>query len=165
MGGWTDERVTRLRTFWAEGLSASEIARRLGGVTRNAVLGKIWRLGLSGRPTASAPRTRVVTSRRPPAPRQARSHRPRPGCSTTSSDAPMRLRAVASTGAPTVILVGLVQRLDLLGLHACRWPIGDPKAATFAFCGRRAVAGPYCPAHRRVAYFGADRTAGNGAAA
>jgi GcrA cell cycle regulator len=48
--GWTDERVDALKTLWAEGHSASQIAKKLGGVTRNGVIGKVHRLGLSGRP-------------------------------------------------------------------------------------------------------------------
>ena len=46
---WTDERVELLKKLWAEGLSASQIAARLGGVTRNAVIGKAHRLGLTGK--------------------------------------------------------------------------------------------------------------------
>jgi GcrA cell cycle regulator len=46
---WTDERVETLKTMWTEGKSASQIARELGGVTRNAVIGKVHRLGLSNR--------------------------------------------------------------------------------------------------------------------
>src|SRR5690348_13278389 len=49
--GWTDERVEQLKNLWTEGLSASQIARALGGVTRNAVIGKVHRLGLAGRAT------------------------------------------------------------------------------------------------------------------
>ena len=48
---WTDERTEKLKKLWAEGLSASQIANQLGGVTRNAVIGKVHRLGLSGRAT------------------------------------------------------------------------------------------------------------------
>ena len=62
--GWTDERVELLKKLWAEGLSASQIAGRLGGVTRNAVIGKVHRLGLSGRATSSrssSPRPRRAT--------------------------------------------------------------------------------------------------------
>ena len=58
---WTDERVETLKKLWAEGLSASQIAAALGGVTRNAVIGKVHRLGLSGRvksPSSGAPRAR-----------------------------------------------------------------------------------------------------------
>ena len=52
---WTDERVELLKRLWSEGLSASQIAAQIGGVTRNAVIGKVHRLGLSGR--AKAPST------------------------------------------------------------------------------------------------------------
>ena len=45
---WTDERVELLKKLWADGLSASQIAGELGGITRNAVIGKVHRLGLSG---------------------------------------------------------------------------------------------------------------------
>ena len=59
---WTDDRVELLKKLWAEGLSASQIAAKLaGGVTRNAVIGKVHRMGLSGRVTrarVSTPRTR-----------------------------------------------------------------------------------------------------------
>ncbi|HEY4403401.1 MAG TPA: GcrA family cell cycle regulator, partial [Xanthobacteraceae bacterium] len=58
---WTEERVESLKKLWGEGLSASQIAAELGGITRNAVIGKVHRLGLSGRaksPSASAPRPR-----------------------------------------------------------------------------------------------------------
>ncbi|MBP8939426.1 MAG: GcrA cell cycle regulator, partial [Agrobacterium sp.] len=46
---WTDERVEKLKKLWAEGLSASQIAAQLGGVSRNAVIGKVHRLNLPGR--------------------------------------------------------------------------------------------------------------------
>eukprot|EP01037_Dinobryon_pediforme_P013111 gene13111-13213_t len=46
--GWTDDRVSTLKKLWLDGLSASQIAKQLGGVTRNAVIGKVHRLGLSG---------------------------------------------------------------------------------------------------------------------
>src|SRR5207247_4297849 len=58
---WTDERVELLKKLWADGLSASQIAAELGGITRNAVIGKVHRLGLSGRaksPSSAAPRQR-----------------------------------------------------------------------------------------------------------
>ncbi len=57
---WTDERVELLKKLWADGLSASQIAAELGGITRNAVIGKVHRLKLSARakPTNTAPRSR-----------------------------------------------------------------------------------------------------------
>ena len=53
---WTDERVELLKKLWTDGLSASQIASRMGGLTRNAVIGKVHRLGLSGRTRPARPR-------------------------------------------------------------------------------------------------------------
>ena len=73
---WNDERVELLKKLWADGLSASQIAGRLGGVTRNAVIGKVHRLGLSGRATTSRmkshrPRARAQSAKRLMKPRFA----------------------------------------------------------------------------------------------
>src|SRR3712207_7312197 len=70
---WTDERVELLKKLWTDGLSASQIAAELGNVTRNAVIGKVHRLGLSGRakdkvPAAAAQRPRNKLARPPSAP-------------------------------------------------------------------------------------------------
>ncbi len=84
---WTDERVTKLQEMWNEGLSAAQIARELGGVTRNAVIGKVHRLGLSnrnggpGRPSAAgepegAPAE--MAAQAPDAPAQSASEAPEP---------------------------------------------------------------------------------------
>ena len=56
---WTDDRVEILKKLWAEGLSASQIARELGDVTRNAVIGKVHRLGLAGRASPTKPKSRL----------------------------------------------------------------------------------------------------------
>ena len=69
---WTDERVEKLKTMWGEGQSASQIAKELGGVTRNAVIGKVHRLGLSNRastkPTAPAADAKPAKPAAAPAP-------------------------------------------------------------------------------------------------
>ncbi|WP_304437865.1 GcrA family cell cycle regulator, partial [Gemmobacter sp. LW-1] len=77
---WTDERVETLKRMWSEGQSASQIAKELGGVTRNAVIGKVHRLGLSNRVggaggkedeeevAVEAPAPRVETPRPAPEP-------------------------------------------------------------------------------------------------
>ena len=62
--GWTDERVELLKKLWLDGLSASQIAKQLGGVTRNAVIGKVHRLGLSGRAAPSKPAAHGRSRRR-----------------------------------------------------------------------------------------------------
>ena len=76
---WTEDRVETLKKLWADGLSASQIAKQLGGVTRNAVIGKVHRLGLSGRAAPSRPARR-------PAPRPA----PRPAAAETVRTRPRR---------------------------------------------------------------------------
>src|SRR5262245_35720412 len=74
---WSDERVEQLKSLWTEGLSASQIARALGGVTRNAVIGKVHRLALAGRaspsrserpPVAMAPKSTSLRTHVPAAP-------------------------------------------------------------------------------------------------
>ncbi len=136
--GWTDDRVTTLKKLWLEGLSASQIAKHLGGVTRNAVIGKVHRLGLSGRATPSKP-ARVVV--RVPRPRVAVIAAPRR--SEPSAPVLTAVTRVETPGSATVLT---------LGQHMCKWPIGDPSTREFTFCGRGAGHGPYCTDHAAVAY-------------
>ncbi len=77
--GWTEERVAELKKLWAEGHSASQIAKRLGSVTRNAVIGKVHRLGLSGRATPSRPVKRPPRLARPKPQHSFRVRPPPPG--------------------------------------------------------------------------------------
>ena len=74
---WTEERISRLKKLWTEGKSASQIAATFGDITRNAVIGKVHRLGLSSRPSPirrqpAAPRPVQVQAQAPVAQRQAR---------------------------------------------------------------------------------------------
>jgi len=142
--GWTDERVTLLRKLWAEGLSASQIAKQLGGVTRNAVIGKVHRLGLAGRATPSRPAKRPVRTARPrivgpTAPRM------RP-TSTLPSVVIPHLEPVRFEDGKAASVLTLSDTM-------CKYPIGDPTDPDFAFCGRgSAASGPYCADHARLAY-------------
>ncbi|PZQ63457.1 MAG: GcrA cell cycle regulator [Phenylobacterium zucineum] len=142
--GWTDAAVLALRELWADpDLSAAVIARKLG-VSRNAVLGKVHRLGLSNRGRG----TRVARPR--PAPRPRRTAAPRtPAAQVRPGPPPVAARVTCPVVDPGP---GLVERLEDLSVAACRWPIGDPKSEAFRFCGRRARAAPYCDAHRRIAF-------------
>ena len=146
--GWTDERVALLTKLWADGLSASQIAAELGGITRNAVIGKVHRLGLSGRAksaSSSAPRQRKARSsghmmRVPRASMR--------GNTALAYDYEMEPE-------PELIEIPLEQRKTLLQLtdKTCRWPIGDPGSTEFFFCGgENANEQPYCAYHARVAY-------------
>jgi GcrA cell cycle regulator len=141
-GGWTDDRVASLKKLWLEGLSASQIAKQLGGVTRNAVIGKVHRLGLSGRAAPAAPARPVFKPPRPARPAMVANHAPRRAEPTTPS-APSLPMVQEAPGSATVLT---------LGAHMCKWPIGDPSTDAFSFCGRRTGEGPYCNDHARVAY-------------
>lgn len=142
MTSWSEPRITTLRTLWLDGLSASQIAKSLGGVTRNAVIGKIHRLGLSGRGAPSAPGRAPRVS----VPRVARVRRPTPVRIAPPQRA-ARLPARPPVEAPEG--PGLIADMTDLGVHACKWPIGDPKSPSFSFCGRHAD-GRYCAAHEAV---------------
>ena len=125
---WTEDRVDTLKTLWNEGLSASQIAGKLGGVTRNAVIGKVHRLGLSGRATPAKPK--AVEPKAAPQPVRER---------TVSMDP-----ATFGIGRPTV---------SSIGANECKWPIGDPASADFHFCGQGAAGGkPYCAYHSQLAF-------------
>ncbi|MEM1287632.1 MAG: GcrA family cell cycle regulator [Pseudomonadota bacterium] len=164
---WTDERVEVLKTMWLAGSSASQIAAVLGDVTRNAVIGKVHRLGLSGRgkPTStSAPRPRK--------PRATSSYSSKPRRSPTRGG-PVSVGATALRtnpdanvvvaldaepavrGRADLVLVGESPQLSIQELNedTCRWPVGDPLKDDFHFCGRKALENqPYCEYHCGIAF-------------
>lgn len=154
--GWTDERVETLKKLWLDGLSASQIAKQLGGVTRNGVIGKVHRLGLAGRATPSAPHERKKVARPAPIPATPRARKaPRPAPIPT---APRERKEVTekvvepAAPLPYVDEPGSATILTI-DAHMCKWPIGDPSADNFTFCGKRFDDdGPYCVGHARVAY-------------
>jgi GcrA cell cycle regulator len=142
--GWTDERVELLKKLWQDGLSASQIAKQLGGVTRNAVIGKVHRLGLSGRATPSKPQRTVFKAPRPPRPVSAHHAPSVPRRLAEPQPSPAALRILDEEPGTATVLT--------LGAHMCKWPIGDPALDNFTFCGRRTDDGPYCQHHAQVAY-------------
>lgn len=175
---WTDERVAILSKMWGEGNSASQIAKELGGVTRNAVIGKVHRLGLSNRATTSkaAPKAKPAPKAKVAAPKVS---------STTVKSVPIkpvteipaardipRKRPIITAGKPlppqpsasevsaealakVVEIEGKAKKLTLMQLteRTCKWPIGDPATDDFWFCGHAVQAGkPYCETHVAVAF-------------
>jgi GcrA cell cycle regulator len=179
--GWTEERVELLKKLWLEGLSASQIAGVLGeGVTRNAVIGKVHRLKLSGRakPASSTPRVRNASrssARRVSSP-SGGSSSPRSSLggmmkSRSLGSAPMHgatalkisedVEAEAYVAPQAVeLFIPVAERLSLLQLseNTCKWPIGDPLSSEFYFCGQHSNDGkPYCEFHSRRAYHQVDR--------
>jgi len=149
---WTDDRVEQLKKLWEGGLSASQIAAELGNVTRNAVIGKVHRLGLSGRaksPSSAAPRPRK------PRPATQMVRMPRPVARGNTALA--HNYEVELEPDPIAIdnVIPISQRLSLVELSdaTCHWPVGDPASQDFYFCGGKAVTGqPYCAHHARIAY-------------
>jgi GcrA cell cycle regulator len=145
-GTWTHERVEQLKSCLNAGFSCSQIAREIG-VTRNAVIGKIARLKLvrvqdalagqrARRALPSAPRARIVTQHQ-------------------------ILKALrAMPEPPGEPASGGANRCSLLelGQGKCRWPINEPGADNFCFCGDQPVDGlPYCAPHARMAYHSSGR--------
>ena len=163
--GWTEERVELLKKLWADGLSASQIAGRLGDVTRNAVIGKVHRLGLAGRATtsrarAARPRNRVAHLPLRPTRVQYRTHG---NAALKPVYAPVERPAVALSVVPKIVEetdMPAPLKLPLLDLKesSCRWPIGDPQDENFYFCGHQKKMGSsYCEHHAKAAFQPAAR--------
>jgi GcrA cell cycle regulator len=136
---WNEERTATLRKLWLEGMSASQVARQLGGVSRSAVIGKVHRLGITVRDIPARQRSTVRSAvRAQPRARIVRDAVPTPRPT-------LRLVEVADM-APTANILGLE-------IHSCRWPIGNPESHDFGFCGREKTArGSYCDDHARGAF-------------
>ena len=130
---WTYERIEKLKKLWEEGLTASRIATELGDVTRNAVIGKAHRLGLSGRMASKGPISGISIIRK------KKIHIPKDQKIIeieTQSNEPMN---------PTPFS-GIRDGL-------CRWPIGEPENSNFKFCGRTTNEDfVYCKEHHKKAY-------------
>jgi GcrA cell cycle regulator len=146
---WSHNRIVQLKKLWHAGLSASQIAAELGNVSRNAVIGKVHRLGLPSRaksPSSAAP------WRRKAHPAQ---HATRPVTRGNTALAQAREAEVESDPVTSDNVVPIRRRLSLLELNevTCHWPIGDPLSPDFFFCGGKVLTGsPYCAQHARVAY-------------
>ena len=162
---WTDERVELLKKMWSEGQSASQIAKELGNVTRNAVIGKVHRLGLSNRagavPVKPAEKPEPQAAARPapksPEPAAAapepRAERPAAPAQTAPQPVAQRPKIVpagqplppqpsANEISPEALasvreVEKKARRITLMELteRTCKWPIGDPATDDFWFCG------------------------------
>jgi GcrA cell cycle regulator len=152
---WTEEKVRKLLELHALGYSASQIAAELGGCTRNAVIGKLHRRGLT--------KTRPPASERPKRERKKReqTEKPEPQFKTIRSAyrranfgfmQPVEIRELITDLPAEEPTPGMVKLMDLRH-HHCRWPIGEPTDPGFVFCGKRKVDGvSYCREHSRVAF-------------
>jgi GcrA cell cycle regulator len=147
---WSESAVYNLKTHWKDGLSAAQIAKQLaprGGLSRNAVIGKVHREGLVGRSKA----TRTY-NRPPPAPRKENTIRlGRTGVWPRHEAPEIKVnRPVRDPGPEPLSARGEAAVLSL-NADQCKYPIGDPKHADFGFCART-CSGVYCGAHRGLSY-------------
>jgi len=172
---WTDERVKTLKRMWMEGRSASQIAKELQEVTRNAVIGKVHRLGLSNRSTGGDTKPNNSQKISPPqktAPKSVtldntteteKPHPfrpiPRPKLIITAGQ-PLPPQPSANEVSPEALatvkeIEKKAKKLSVMELteRTCKWPVGDPATENFWFCGLPAQTGkPYCEAHVGVAF-------------
>lgn len=156
---WNDERTALLEKMWTEGKSAAEIAKELGeGVTRNAVIGKAHRMGLSGRPSPIKKQKPATADKKTVTKAKAKTPAAKPAEPLVSKNlmplpnAPRREKKQPPSGKGLSIL-DLTDRI-------CKWPLGDPQEADFHFCGDAVHPGrPYCVEHCTEAYQALQRKA------
>lgn len=155
---WTDELVVTIKRLWKEGHSATGIAATIGGFSRNAVMGKIHRLGLN--------RTREFpcNKARPPKKiRRPRLPKPAPPVKAEAVRLPPNLEAIRRL-EPVKNADGQYVTVLRLESWQCRFPIGDPKKPGMFFCARPCGEHVYCADHRRLCYQpGAPKKRGRGA--
>ena len=178
---WTDERIATLTKMWEGGATASQIADELGGVSRNAVIGKAHRLGLKSRPSP------VKANEPKPAPAPIERDAEDDDISVAASEVPTQPLPNREPDRPRVVSVGpggflrqgpgdqqapippapprrlvpakpspeMADKTSLLELNdrVCRWPMGHPGEPDFHFCGVKVNPGfPYCVEHCGRAY-------------
>ena len=174
---WTDEKVELLRQLWLDGRSASQISAALGqGLTRNAVIGKVHRLGLAGRVKSSSPASpgssgtpRAAPPRRM-APRASSGAGGGGGSSISTGSISSghmvhgntvmtMMHDIAVEAQPARVkedvVVPMSLRVTIVELKEamCRWPLGDPSSPEFRYCGSPAPGvAPYCTHHGKLAY-------------
>ena len=136
---WTDEKVAKLKELWGKGNTASQIAEIIGGISRNAVIGKAHRLNLSAK---------IKT---------------RTAASSKNFDSSMQENNFKSNRGRKSKFKSLIiekdfepenpKQLEELDENTCKWPIGHPDEKNFYFCGRSSLKDfSYCKLHLLYAY-------------
>ena len=135
---WTPEKVEKLKELWGKGNTASEIAQILGGVTRNAVIGKAHRLNLSGKIQAKKSSSLANNNN---------------GNENKISRKNLRRGKFKSLIIDKDFEPENPKQLEELDENSCKWPIGHPNEDNFYFCGRSSLKDfSYCKLHLLYAF-------------
>ena len=136
---WTDEKVAKLKELWGKGNTASQIAEIIGGISRNAVIGKAHRLNLSAKI-----KTRSASNQNDP--------------NLIKENGKLKNRKIRRNNFKSLIIEKDFEpenpkQLEELDENLCKWPIGHPNEETFYFCGRSSLKDfSYCKLHLLYAY-------------
>lgn len=138
---WTEKMVEDLRQMWLEGLTANEIAKKLG-VSKNSIVGKVHRLCLTARPSPIKKKDEEIQEIV-----VAEKNEQSVEVAETAEIVTSEISEVKDN--PATLGIKLVN----LDSHTCRWPLGDPRDEDFGFCGKKVRAGQtYCDEHSAMAY-------------
>ena len=144
---WTEQMVEDLRQMWLEGLTANEIAKKLG-VSKNSIVGKVHRLCLTARPSPIKKKEETEENKKT-VQKQVIETINEEFLPEIEEEETLEIEEISAPKPSTVNGVKLVN----LDSHTCRWPIGDPRDEDFCFCGKKVRAGQtYCDEHAAMAY-------------